>query len=48
MKTILILEDNGDRIAAFERIVAWLVPEYELKLWHDEVDPIVWTTRRRN
>ena len=35
MKTILILEDNEDRIAAFKRAVARLGDGFELKIWHD-------------
>lgn len=35
MNTILMLEDNADRIAAFERVVATFGPEYELKVWRD-------------
>ena len=35
MKRILILEDNDERIAAFERAVATLGDGFELKLWHD-------------
>jgi ADP-ribosylglycohydrolase len=35
MKTILILEDNEERIAAFQRAVAALGDDYELKLWRD-------------
>lgn len=35
MKTILILEDNADRIAAFERVIGTLGSEYELKVWRD-------------
>jgi ADP-ribosylglycohydrolase len=34
-RTILILEDNEQRIAAFERAVATLGEGYELKLWRD-------------
>jgi ADP-ribosylglycohydrolase len=33
MKTILILEDNDERIAAFEKAVAALGTGFELKLW---------------
>src|SRR5580698_736339 len=35
MKTILILEDNGERIAGFEAVVAKLGERFELKLWRD-------------
>jgi ADP-ribosylglycohydrolase len=35
MKTILILEDNDERIAAFQRAVAELGPEFGLKIWRD-------------
>jgi hypothetical protein len=35
MKTILLLEDNDERIAAFRKVVASLGPGFELKLWHD-------------
>ena len=35
MKTILILEDNDERIIAFQKAVAQLGSEYELKIWHD-------------
>ena len=35
MKTILILEDNEDRIAAFRAAVRELGDGYELKLWRD-------------
>src|SRR5579871_6576737 len=35
MKTILILEDNDERIAAFERTVAALGDGFELKVWRD-------------
>jgi ADP-ribosylglycohydrolase len=35
MKSILILEDNDERIAAFQRAVASLGPEFELKIWRD-------------
>ncbi|HTV42694.1 MAG TPA: ADP-ribosylglycohydrolase family protein [Candidatus Sulfotelmatobacter sp.] len=35
MKTILILEDNEDRIAGFERAVAELGDGFELKIWRD-------------
>jgi ADP-ribosylglycohydrolase len=34
-QTILILEDNDDRIAAFERTVASLGKGFELRLWRD-------------
>ena len=34
MKTILILEENDDRIAAFRKTVAQL-GDFELKLWRD-------------
>src|ERR1044071_4008548 len=35
MKTILILEDNEERSAAFQRAVASLGPDFELKVWQD-------------
>ena len=35
MKTILILEDNDERIAAFEKTVAELGGGFELKVWRD-------------
>jgi len=35
MKTILILEDNDERIAAFEKTVAELGGDFELKVWRD-------------
>jgi ADP-ribosylglycohydrolase len=35
MKTILILEDNDERIAGFEKAVAALGESFELKIWHD-------------
>ena len=35
MKTILILEDNEDRIAGFKRAVAMLGDGFELKIWRD-------------
>jgi len=35
MKTILILEDNEERIAAFRKAVAALGREYEVKVWRD-------------
>lgn len=35
MKTILILEDNDERIAAFEKMVASLGEGFELKVWRD-------------
>ena len=35
MKTILILEDNDERIAAFQRTVAALGDNFELKVWRD-------------
>src|SRR6266481_10006123 len=35
MKTILILEDNEERIAAFQRTVAALGNEFDLKIWCD-------------
>jgi hypothetical protein len=34
-KTILILEDNDERIAAFQKVVAMLGADFELKLWRD-------------
>lgn len=35
MKTILILEDNDERIAAFQKTVAALGDGFELKVWRD-------------
>lgn len=35
MKTILILEDNDQRIAAFQKAVAALGDDFELKVWRD-------------
>ncbi|MDB6112236.1 MAG: N-formylglutamate deformylase [Pedosphaera sp.] len=35
MKTILILDDNGERIAAFQKMVPALGDEFELKIWRD-------------
>jgi len=35
MKSILILEDNDERIAAFQKAVASLGPEFEMKVWRD-------------
>src|SRR5690349_16126577 len=35
MKTILMLEDDGDRITAFRNAVAALGGEFELKVWRD-------------
>src|SRR5512138_495960 len=35
MKNILILEDNDERIAAFEQAVAALGSGFELKVWRD-------------
>jgi hypothetical protein len=35
MKRILILEDNDERLAAFQRAVAALGDGFELKVWHD-------------
>jgi ADP-ribosylglycohydrolase len=35
MKTILILEDNEDRIAEFQKAVGQIGDGYELKLWRD-------------
>jgi hypothetical protein len=35
MKTILILEDNDERIAGFRQAVATLGGDFELKLWQD-------------
>ena len=34
-KTILILEDNDERIAAFEKAVASLGGDFDLKIWRD-------------
>jgi len=35
MKTILILEDNDERIAGFQKTVAELNDSFELKIWRD-------------
>src|SRR5258706_893392 len=35
MKTILVLEDNGERIAAFQKAVAALGDGFELRVWRD-------------
>ena len=35
MKTILILEDNDERISAFQETVATLGADLELKVWYD-------------
>src|SRR5437588_2970782 len=35
MKTILILEDNDERIAAFERTITALGDDFESKVWRD-------------
>jgi ADP-ribosylglycohydrolase len=35
MKTILILEDNAERIAEFEKVVPQLGGDYEVKFWRD-------------
>jgi len=35
MKTILILEDNDERIAGFQKAVAELNGRFELKIWRD-------------
>jgi ADP-ribosylglycohydrolase len=35
MKTILILEDDDERISAFQKTVATLGADLELKIWHD-------------
>jgi len=35
MKTILILEDNEERIGAFQKAVAALGPDFELKIWRE-------------
>jgi ADP-ribosylglycohydrolase len=35
MKTILILEDNDERIAGFQKVVRSLGPDYEMKIWRD-------------
>src|SRR5438270_2607209 len=34
-RTILILEDNDERIIAFQKAVAALGPDFELKVWRD-------------
>ncbi|HAB16254.1 MAG TPA: hypothetical protein PLX89_07535 [Verrucomicrobiota bacterium] len=47
--TILILEDNEERIAAFELAVAAIDPNLKLQVWHDAPAMIVeapsWLTR---
>jgi ADP-ribosylglycohydrolase len=35
MKTILILEDNDERVVAFRKAIAGLGDDCELKVWHD-------------
>ena len=40
MKTILILEDNQDRIASFQKTVTALGDGFELKVWHDAASMI--------
>ena len=35
MKSILILEDNDERIAGFGRAVGRLGADYQLKVWRD-------------
>jgi ADP-ribosylglycohydrolase len=35
MKTILMLEDNDERIASFQKAVAGLAGGYDLKIWRD-------------
>ena len=35
MKTILILEDNDERIADFSKAIQCLGDEYEVKFWRD-------------
>src|ERR1700733_2471991 len=35
MKTILILEDNEDRVVLLQHAIAQLGPDYELKVWSD-------------
>src|SRR5579862_8555387 len=35
MKTILILEDNDERIAAFQNAIATLGNDFEVKIWRD-------------
>ncbi len=35
MKTILLLEDNDERIAAFQKTIAALGDGFHLKLWRD-------------
>lgn len=40
MKTILILEDNDERIVAFQQAVAGLGADFELKLWRDALSMI--------
>jgi ADP-ribosylglycohydrolase len=34
-RTILILEDNEERIAAFQKTIATLAPRFDLKVWRD-------------
>lgn len=35
IRTILILEDNDERIAGFQRVIAALDREFDLKIWRD-------------
>jgi len=50
MKTILILEDNDERIAAFQKVAPLLGDGFELKIWRDapsmmaECEPFFRTT----
>lgn len=34
-RTVILLEDNADRIRDFEAAVASLGPEFRLRVWHD-------------
>ena len=40
MKTILVLEDNDDRIAAFQKTVEALGDGFEVKVWRDALSMI--------
>jgi ADP-ribosylglycohydrolase len=35
MKTLLLLEDNAERIAAFETVIRELGEDWQLRVWHD-------------
>ena len=41
MKTILMLEDNDERIASFQKVVAGLGNGFDLKIWRDAHSMIV-------